>query len=389
MSGLLLCGVSLLILWLAWPFTYLSGNRRDPQRAQAPGARRAGQQRRAGQRLCGGGGAGLGDRRRHHAAAARPRDHFPRRQPVRSARGASCICRTSTSSASATASASRAAGSGPRGNVRLQQVLAQLAALHAREPFDAILITGDITDAGRSAEWAEFLDAIAPYPELTQRMLILPGNHDLNIVDRANPARLDLPTSLNKRLRKLRMLAGIDAVQGTRVHVVDRRNGRLGDTVAAVMEPRLAALRTFADAGQPRLTSAISELWNDIFPMVLPPDRAGRPRHRPVQLQCRHAFLLHQRARPHAGRAGTRPRHRLPAVSAARCGCWRCTITWSSTRRPPRRCPSASARRWSTATGSCGGCKPLAERVVLLHGHRHVDWIGEYAGCRSSRRRHR
>ena len=24
--------------------------------------------------------------------------------------------------------------------------------------------------------------------------------------------------------------------------------------------------------------------------------------------------------------------------------------------------------------------KPLAERIVLWHGHRHVDWIGEYAG---------
>ena len=53
------------------------------------------------------------------------------------------------------------------------------------------------TDAGRSAEWAEFLDAIAPHPELAESMLILPGNHDLNIVDRANPARLDLPTSPN------------------------------------------------------------------------------------------------------------------------------------------------------------------------------------------------
>ena len=31
-------------------------------------------------------------------------------------------------------------------------------------PLDLVLITGDMTDAGRSAEWAEFLDALALYP---------------------------------------------------------------------------------------------------------------------------------------------------------------------------------------------------------------------------------
>ena len=59
-----------------------------------------------------------------------------------------------------------------------------------------------MTDAGRSAEWAEFLDIVAAHPELASRMLILPGNHDLNIVDRANPARLDLPFSPAKTLRR-------------------------------------------------------------------------------------------------------------------------------------------------------------------------------------------
>ena len=38
--------------------------------------------------------------------------------------------------------------SGPRGNERLARLLAQLETLHAREPLDAILITGDMTDAG-------------------------------------------------------------------------------------------------------------------------------------------------------------------------------------------------------------------------------------------------
>jgi hypothetical protein len=43
---------------------------------------------------------------------------------------------------------------GPRGNTRLERLLAQLDAIHAKQPLDLVLITGDMTDAGRSAEWA-------------------------------------------------------------------------------------------------------------------------------------------------------------------------------------------------------------------------------------------
>ncbi len=39
--------------------------------------------------------------------------------------------------------------SGPSGNERFKQLLAKLDAIHALQPLDLILITGDITDAGR------------------------------------------------------------------------------------------------------------------------------------------------------------------------------------------------------------------------------------------------
>ena len=117
---------------------------------------------------------------------------------------------------------------GPRGNVRLKRLLAELDAIHAKTPVDVVLISGDVTDAGIAGEWAEFFDMIAPYPHLVQRMLILPGNHDLNIVDRSNPARMDLPGSPNIRLRQLRMLSAMDAVQGKRVKIIDRKTRKLG-----------------------------------------------------------------------------------------------------------------------------------------------------------------
>ena len=116
---------------------------------------------------------------------------------------------------------------GPRGNGRLDRVLAHLAAIHAVDPLDHVLITGDMTDAGRASEWATFLDAMARHPELAARTIMLPGNHDVNIVDRANPARLDLPFSPSKRLRQIRTLSAIAAVQGDRVHVVDA-SGKTG-----------------------------------------------------------------------------------------------------------------------------------------------------------------
>ena len=58
--------------------------------------------------------------------------------------------------------------SGPRGNERFKQTLAQLNWVHTESPLDVIFITGDVTDAGRSAEWAEFFDALAPYRQLAE-----------------------------------------------------------------------------------------------------------------------------------------------------------------------------------------------------------------------------
>ena len=162
---------------------------------------------------------------------------------------------------------------GPRGNERLNRLLALLDVIHAKHPLDAILITGDMTDAGRSAEWSELLDALAAHPPLSERTLILPGNHDLNIVDRANPARLDLPTSPNRMLRRLRFLSAVEALQGERVCLIDRVGGRLAGSLSEALKPYRAAIAKFAEAGKPRLPRTLNELWAQAFPMVLPPDR--------------------------------------------------------------------------------------------------------------------
>ena len=163
---------------------------------------------------------------------------------------------------------------GPRGNQRLHRLLAKLDAIHADDPIDTILITGDLTDAGRSTEWSELLDALADYPRLADRIVVLPGNHDLNIVDRSNPARLDLPTSPSRTLRRLRFLSAANALHGGRVRLIDQAGRCLAGNLSEALKPHLKEMDRFSETGRPWLSRTLSELWAESFPMVLPPDQA-------------------------------------------------------------------------------------------------------------------
>ena len=143
---------------------------------------------------------------------------------------------------------------GPRGNERVRRVMARLEAEHAARPLDLILITGDMTDAGRSGEWAEFFDILAGHPDLADRTLILPGNHDVNVVDRANPARLDLPFSPAKTLRKMRALSAMAAFGADRLRVMSAGAAEPGLTLAATLAPQRQAIESLRRSGR---TSAV------------------------------------------------------------------------------------------------------------------------------------
>ena len=269
--------------------------------------------------------------------------------------------------------------SGPRGNERLRRLLADLDILHASDPLDAVVVSGDMTDAGRSSEWAEFLDAVLRHPRLAERMLIIPGNHDLNIVDRANPARLDLPTSPNKRLRKLRVLSAMTTVQGERVRVVDRVRGQLGATLASTLEPHFKQMATFADIGRPWVSKRLAELWTSVFPMVLPPDADDGLG----------IILLDSNADTHFSFTNALG---MISVDQARgleiaCAqyphaCWIIVVHHHVVEYP--RPARALSERVGTALINGNWflrrLKPLAGRMVFMHGHRHIDWIGECGG---------
>ena len=268
---------------------------------------------------------------------------------------------------------------GPRGNERLRQLLAELNEHHAHRPLDLVLITGDLTDAGRSSEWAEFMDALAPYPRLAELMVALPGNHDLNVVDRANPARLDLPTSPNRRLRQMRTLSALSNLHGTRLRIIDDATGKPGVTLAEALQPHRESIATFADLGSARLTWALADVWARSFPMVLPPDANDGLG----------VIVLDSNAQTHfsftnalglVSREQTRAIERVTANFPK--ACWIVALHHHVVEYP--KAAKALSERIGTAlvngTWFVRRLQRLAGRAVVMHGHRHIDWIGNFGG---------
>jgi predicted MPP superfamily phosphohydrolase len=264
--------------------------------------------------------------------------------------------------------------SGPRGNERLERVMARLAAVHAAHPLDLVLVSGDMTDAGRASEWAEFLDTLARHPALAVRMIVLPGNHDVNIVDRANPARLDLPFSPGKRLRQMRTLSAIAAVQGDRVHVGDGAEQRVS-TLNEALAPHRRRIAAFAESGGLGRAAGLGRIFDNQFPMILPPDPEDGLG----------VAILNSNAETHfsftnaLGLVSVEQAHRLAAaINEFPRARWIVALHHHLLEYPMP--VVAFSERVGTAlvNGSwfVRKLRPFAARIVVMHGHRHIDWIG-------------
>jgi len=271
--------------------------------------------------------------------------------------------------------------SGPRGNGRLERVLARLDELHTEQPLHLVLVTGDITDAGRSAEWAEFMSVLAKYPELAARTVILPGNHDVNVVDRANPARLDLPTSPGGRLRQMRALSAMEAVQGANVRVIDPNTNRVGATLSDYLAQHRARIETFADTGSFRLSIGLATLWDEMFPMAIAPDPDDGLG----------ILLINSTAETHFSFtnalglvSSTQARRVMAVIEQYPRAHWILALHHHLVEYP--KLATALSERIGTAliNGSwfVRQLEPLGQRIIAMHGHRHIDWIGTCGGVR-------
>ena len=270
---------------------------------------------------------------------------------------------------------------GPRGNERLVRVLDRLDAIHAENPLDHILITGDITDAGRSAEWSEFIIALSRYPGLAARTVLLPGNHDINIVDRANPARFELPINPHMRLREMRALSGMVGVQADRVFVVDRATNLTSGTLAQALASKADDIATFADTGTIWLSSKLAAVWAESFPMILPPntdDGLG-------------IMLLNSTAETHfsftnaLGLVSSEQVRSMKGVARQYPNAYWIVALHHHLVEYPKPAKSFSERiGTSLINGSwlVRQLQGLGRRAVVMHGHRHIDWVGQCGNLR-------
>jgi hypothetical protein len=270
---------------------------------------------------------------------------------------------------------------GPRGNRRILRAFRKLAAIDAVTPLDRIFVTGDVTDAGTRAEWTAFIDLLRGSPDVRSRLSFVPGNHDVNTVDRTNAARLDLPWSSSQALRKLRVVLALDMIQGHRACLVDRATGRLGPTLSDYLRQgkRMERLRALAERGSVRGRWEMDRVWESIFPLVEP----AQPNH-----HCG-VILLNSNARTHfsltnaIGFVSPPELRALKSILRNSTGCpWIIALHHQIVEYPV---PSIALHdrvglALVNASDLLAAIEPYASRTLVLHGHRHWDWIGTCGG---------
>jgi predicted MPP superfamily phosphohydrolase len=270
---------------------------------------------------------------------------------------------------------------GPRGNDRVERIMTRLEVIDRNQSLDFVLVSGDLTDAGLATEWAEFLDVLARHPALASRMVVVPGNHDLNIVDRANPARLDLPLSIGKRLRQMRTLSAIAAVQGDRVRVVDPVSGQLARTLNEALAPHRSSIAAFMENGGLRRSVRLRRLFDDQFPMILPPDTE----------EGLGIAILNSNDEAHfsftnaLGMISLEQERRLAAAAAAYPRArWVIALHHHLVEYPMREVAFSERVGTALVNGSwfVRKLEPFASQTVVMHGHRHIDWIGSCGGLK-------
>ncbi len=262
---------------------------------------------------------------------------------------------------------------GPQGNECIREALRKLSTM---EPLARIFMTGDVTDAGTRAEWAELLDLLQEHPEIRSRLYFVPGNHDVNIVDRAHPGLIDLPWSTGQALRKLRVILALDEIQGERVYLVQRSSGALGASLRDYLRQgkRAELLKELAQSASAPGRREVTKIWEAIFPLV-EPGADGSPG----------LILLNSNVRSHfsfTNAIGVIDRSQLRALRSifrnSPTHAWLILLHHQVLEYPLTsiRLRDRIGLALINAPDVMAAIAPHAHRTLVLNGHRHRDWIG-------------
>jgi len=157
--------------------------------------------------------------------------------------------------------------------------------------------------------------------------------------------------------------------------VVDPGSGRPDRTLAQALAPHRQRIAAFADGGGLRRSAGLGRLWDDQFPMILPPAAADGLG----------VAILNSNAETHfsftnaLGMISVEQTQRLvTAIEQFPRARWIIALHHHLMEYP--RAAAALSERVGTAlvNGSwfVRKLRPFAARIVIMHGHRHIDWIG-------------
>ena len=146
-----------------------------------------------------------------------------------------------------------------------------------------------------------------------------------------------------------------------------------------MLEPHRAQIAEFADAGGLVQSLRLADLWAKVFPLVFPPERDD----------ALGIILLNSNAETHfsfTNALGLISAEQVKGIEIAMAQYPRARWLIALHHHPDRISPRAKALSERIGTALINGSwfvrrlRRLAGRVVLMHGHRHIDWIGECAG---------
>jgi hypothetical protein len=132
---------------------------------------------------------------------------------------------------------------------------------------DVVLATGDMTDSGARAEWKCLKGMLGEALWKGDKLVLVPGNHDLNFVRSSRMFGVSESSAyLARAARLVRTLSVLDDVQGDRARLLYR--GELC-TFREYLRKEWKVINRFFCSPDDDGAEAVHKLWQEAFPMVV------------------------------------------------------------------------------------------------------------------------